>query len=429
MKTLLVLGTQWGDEGKGKVVDFFAQKADYVVRYQGGNNAGHTLIYENTPFALHLIPSGILFKNKFCLIGNGVVVDIKSLKEEVEFLKSKKISVTGRLFISQQAHVVLPYHILVDKVSEQGAIKIGTTGRGIGPAYADKAKRIGIRVIDYLEDENFEDLLDNALSDKLALLSASGVNIKKLKSDICRDRKDLVKFLKPFVCDTSLMIDEAIKKNKKILFESAQGSLLDLDTGTYPFVTSSNPVAGGACTGAGIGPDKISSVLGVVKAYTTRVGEGPFVTELFDKTGEYLRQQGAEFGATTGRPRRCGWFDAVVVRHSVRVNGIQNLLLTKLDCMRGIKEIKICTAYKYKGKTYTEFPASRIIEKNAKPVYETMPGFEESISKIKSFADLPKNAKNYILRLEKLAQAPISFLSYGPKRQETIAIKKGVKLL
>ncbi len=378
MSTLVVLGTQWGDEGKGKVVDYFAKRADYIVRYQGGNNAGHTLIYENKPFVLHLIPSGILFPKKICLIANGVVVDPKALMEEVAFLKSKKISVKDRLFISQQAHVILPYHNLIDKILEQGNVKIGTTGRGIGPAYADKVKRIGIRTVDYLEDEIFETLLENSMFEKIPLLKQNGIDTDKLKKDILADRKYMLKFLKPFVTDTSLIINNAIKKNKKVLFESAQGTLLDLDLGTYPFVTSSNPVAGGACTGAGVGPNKIQKVLGVVKAYTTRVGEGPFTTELFDKVGDFLREKGGEYGATTGRPRRCGWFDAVVVRHSVRVSGIDHLILTKLDCMQGLEKIKICIAYKYKGKTYSEFPASRIIQKEAKAIYEEMPGYKRA---------------------------------------------------
>ncbi|MDR2860637.1 MAG: adenylosuccinate synthase [Elusimicrobiota bacterium] len=428
MSTLVVLGTQWGDEGKGKVVDYFAKKADYIVRYQGGNNAGHTLIYENKPFVLHLIPSGILFPKKICLIANGVVIDPKALMEEVAFLKSKKISVKDRLFISQQAHVILPYHNLIDKILEQGNVKIGTTGRGIGPAYADKVKRIGIRTVDYLEDEIFETLLENSMFEKIPLLKQNGIDTDKLKKDILADRKYMLKFLKPFVTDTSLIINDAIKKNKKVLFESAQGTLLDLDLGTYPFVTSSNPVAGGACTGAGVGPNKIQKVLGVVKAYTTRVGEGPFTTELFDKVGDFLREKGGEYGATTGRPRRCGWFDAVVVRHSVRVSGIDHLILTKLDCMQGLEKIKICTAYKYKGKTYSEFPASRIIQKEAKPIYEEMPGFSEPIGDIKDFNKLPKNAKNYIKRLEKLLGAPIDLISLGRKREETIEVRKNIRL-
>ncbi|MDR2425914.1 MAG: adenylosuccinate synthase [Endomicrobium sp.] len=427
MATLVVIGTQWGDEGKGKVVHYLAKQADYIVRYQGGNNAGHTLIYENKPFVLHLIPSGILFPKKMCLITNGVVVDPRSLKEEIALLSKKKISLKGRFFISELAHVILPYHKLIDGILEQGNVKIGTTRRGIGPAYADKVKRIGIRIADYVEKDVFEDLLEKNLIEKAPILEKSGVNVKKLKNDILRDNKELSKFLKPFITDTSLMLDTAIKKNKKILFESAQGTLLDLDFGTYPFVTSSNPIAGGVGTGAGIGPSNIDKVLGVVKAYTTRVGEGPFTSELFDKMGEYLREKGGEYGATTGRPRRCGWFDAVIVRHSVRVSGIKHLILTKLDCMEDIDTIKICVAYKYKGKIYKEMPASRTVQSGCKPVYEDMPGFKGKVKGITDFKKLPKNAQKYIKRLEELVGAKIDLISLGRKREETIEVTTGVE--
>ncbi|MDR3253425.1 MAG: adenylosuccinate synthase [Endomicrobium sp.] len=427
MSTLIVLGTQWGDEGKGKVVHYLAKQADYIVRYQGGNNAGHTLIYENKPFVLHLIPSGILFPKKYCLITNGVVVDPKALKEEIIILKKKKIPVKGRFFISEQAHVILPYHKLIDGILEEGNVKIGTTKRGIGPAYADKVKRIGIRVVDYLEKDVFKDLLDKNLIEKAPILENSGINIANLKEEILKDHKELSKFIKPFVADASLMIENAISKNKKILFESAQGTLLDLDFGTYPFVTSSNPIAGGVCSGAGIGPTKINNVLGVVKAYTTRVGEGPFTTELFDNIGELLREKGGEYGATTGRPRRCGWFDAVIVRHSVRVSGIKHLILTKLDCMQGIEKIKICVAYKYKNKIYKEFPASRTIQKYAKPIYEEVPGFKGEVKGIMDFKKLPINAQKYVKRLEQLVGAPIDLISLGRKREETIEVKKDMK--
>ncbi|AKL98038.1 adenylosuccinate synthase [Endomicrobium proavitum] len=422
MSTLVVLGTQWGDEGKGKVVHYLAKQADYIVRYQGGNNAGHTLIYQNKPFVLHLIPSGILFPGKKCLIANGVVIDPKAFKEEVEFLKKTKISYKGNLFVSELAHIILPYHKIIDGYLEEGNVKIGTTKRGIGPAYSDKVKRIGIRIADYLEKEVFEDLLEKNLIEKEPILKKAGVNIKKLKTEILNDRKKLAPFIKPFVVDTSLMIAEAVKKNKKILFESAQGTLLDLDFGTYPFVTSSNPIAGGVCTGAGVGPSDIDSVLGVVKAYTTRVGEGPFTVELFDKYGEFLREKGGEYGATTGRPRRCGWFDAVVVRHSVRVSGIKHLILTKLDCMEELDEIKICVAYKYKGKIYKEFPASRIVQRDAKPVYETFPAFKGKIRGITDFKKLPINAQKYVRRLEELVGAKIDLISLGRKREETIPV-------
>jgi len=428
MSTLVVLGTQWGDEGKGKVVHYLAQQADLIVRYQGGNNAGHTLIYKDKPFVLHLIPSGILFPNKKCLIGNGVVFDPKAFKEEVNMLVKTKIPYKGRIFVSELAHVILPYHKIIDGYLEEGNVKIGTTKRGIGPCYSDKVKRIGIRIADYLEKEVFEDLLEKNLIEKAPILQKAGVNIKKLKTEILSDRAKLAPYIKTFTADTTLMIAEAIKKNKKILFESAQGTLLDLDFGTYPFVTSSNPIAGGVCAGAGVGPSDIDSVLGVVKAYTTRVGEGPFAVELFDKMGEYLREKGGEYGATTGRPRRCGWFDAVVVRHSVRVSGIKHLILTKLDCMEDIDTIKICVAYKYKGKIYKEFPASRTIQAGAKPVYETFPGFKGKVRGVTDFKKLPKNAQKYVRRLEELVGAKIDLISLGRKREETIEVRKnGVK--
>ena len=427
MSTLVVLGTQWGDEGKGKVVHYLAKQADYIVRYQGGNNAGHTLIYENKPFVLHLIPSGILFPKKYCLIGNGVVVDPKALKEEVSVLSKKKIPVKGRFFVSEQAHVILPYHKIIDGILEEGNVKIGTTKRGIGPSYSDKVKRIGIRVVDYLEKDVFVDLLDKNLIEKAPILEKSGINIEKLKEEILKDHKELSKFIKPFVADTSLIVENAINKKKKVLFESAQGTLLDLDFGTYPFVTSSNPIAGGVCSGVGLGPTKVNSVLGVVKAYTTRVGEGPFAVELFDKMGDFLREKGGEYGATTGRPRRCGWFDAVVVRHSVRINGINHLILTKLDCMEGIDTIKVCVAYKYKGKIYKEFPASRTVQKYAKPVYEEMQGFKGKIKGVSDFKKLPLNAQKYVKRLEQLVGVSIDLISLGRKREETIEVRKGVK--
>lgn len=424
MSTLVVLGTQWGDEGKGKVVDYLAKQADYVVRYQGGNNAGHTLIYENKPFVLHLIPSGILFPKKYCLLGNGVVVDPNALMEEIAFLSKKKIFVKGRFFVSEQAHIILPYHKLIDSILEEGNVKIGTTKRGIGPCYCDKVKRIGIRVVDYLEKDVFWDLLDKNLVEKAPILENSGINIEKLKKEILKDHEELSKFIRPFVADTSLMIESAIKKNKKVLFESAQGTLLDLDFGTYPYVTSSNPTAGGVCPGAGLGPTEINNVLGVVKAYTTRVGEGPFAVELFDKTGDFLREKGGEYGATTGRPRRCGWFDAVVVRHSIRVSGIKHLILTKLDCMEDIKTIRVCVAYKCKGKIYRDFPSSRTVQKYAKPIYEEMPGFKGKIKGVTDFKKMPLNAQKYVKRLEQLVGAPIDLISLGRKREETIEVTK-----
>ena len=425
MSTLIVLGMQLGDEGKGKVVHYLSKQADYIVRYQGGNNAGHTLIFEDKPFALHLIPSGILFPEKYCLIANGVVVDLESLKEEVNVLAKKKIVVKDRFFISEQAHIMLPYHKIIDGILEDESVKIGTTKKGIGPAYTDKVKRIGIRSIDYLERDVFEDLLEENLIEKSAILE-SKIDISNLKKKILEDYSEFSEFLRPFVANTSLMIEEAINRNKKILFESAQGTLLDLDFGTYPFVTSSNPIAGGVCSGAGVGPTKINSALGVVKAYTTRVGEGPFAVELFDEVGDYLREKGEEYGATTGRPRRCGWFDSVGVSHSVRVNDIKHLILTKLDCMEDLDKIKICVAYKYKNKIYKEFPASRTIQKYAEPVYEEMPGFNGRVKDVTNFKSLPINAQKYIRRLEELVGASIDLVSIGRKREEIIEINKDI---
>ena len=425
MSTLIVLGMQWGDEGKGKVVHYLSKQADYIVRYQGGNNAGHTLIFEDKPFVLHLIPSGILFPEKYCLIANGVVVDLESLKEEVNVLAKKKIVVKDRFFISEQAHIMLPYHKIIDGILEDESVKIGTTKKGIGPAYTDKVKRIGIRSIDYLERDVFEDLLEENLIEKAAILEGK-IDISNLKKKILEDYSEFSEFLRPFVANTSLMIEEEINGNKKILFESAQGTLLDLDFGTYPFVTSSNPIAGGVCSGVGVGPTKINNVLGVVKAYTTRVGEGPFVVELFDEVGDYLREKGGEYGATTGRPRRCGWFDSVGVRHSVRVNDIKHLILTKLDCMEDLDKIKICVAYKYKNKVYKEFPASRTIQKYAEPVYEEMPGFNGRVKDVTNFKSLPINAQKYIRRLEELVGASIDLVSIGRKREEIIEINKDI---
>ncbi|MFH1368516.1 MAG: adenylosuccinate synthase [Elusimicrobiota bacterium] len=421
MSVLVVIGTQWGDEGKGKVVHYLSKESDYIVRYQGGNNAGHTIIFENKPFVLHLIPSGVLFAGKKCLITNGVVLDPNILFDEYNLLLSKKIKVKGRFFISESTHLILPYHKYLDELREKGKIRIGTTKRGIGPAYADKVTRIGIRVVDYLDKKVFLDLLERNLKEKTPLLSKI-VSVNKVRKQILADYPRLSRFLRNFTANTSMVLDKAINEKKNILFESAQGTMLDLDFGTYPYVTSSNPVSGGACVGAGVGPTKIDKVLGVVKAYTTRVGEGPFPTELKDNIGSFLREKGQEYGATTGRPRRCGWFDAVVVRHSVRVNGITSLVLTKLDCLEGIGTIRICVAYKYKGKIVKEFPASRAMQKGCVPVYEEMPGFKESIRGITRFKDLPLNVKRYVRRLEELTGAPIDIISLGRKREETITV-------
>jgi adenylosuccinate synthase len=422
MAVIVVLGTQWGDEGKGKVVHFMGKYSDYIVRYQCGNNAGHTIMLsDNQLYILHIVPSGILIPGKKCLIGNGVVLDPQVLQEEVRLLASKGIDVKGRMFISDCAHVILPYHKYLDKLHEQAKVRIGTTQRGIGPCYGDKVTRLGIRVTDYIDRGVFTELLERNLEEKGPVLKGI-ISAARLRRETMKDYPRLSAFVRQFVTNTSLMLDGAIKKNKNILFEGSQGTLLDLDFGTYPFVTSSNPVAGGACVGAGVGPTEIDLVLGVMKAYTTRVGEGPFPTEFRDGMGDYMRERGKEFGATTGRPRRCGWLDTVVVRHSVRVNGIKKLALTKIDCLSGLDKLKVCTAYSYKGKLIKEFPASREQQLKCTPVYETLPGFKEDIRKIKTYRALPENAKRYCRRIEQLTGADISFISLGRNHDETIML-------
>ncbi|MDI6640877.1 MAG: adenylosuccinate synthase [Elusimicrobiota bacterium] len=427
MSVIVVVGLQWGDEGKGKVIHFLGEYADYIVRYQGGPNAGHTIILEDgKPFVLHTIPSGIAIPNKTCVIANGVVIDPEILSEEIKLLKEKNISVKNRLFISEQAHLILPYHRYLDELRESSRIRIGTTKRGIGPAYADKVVRIGIRVCDFLDRKVFLDLLDRNIREKMYFMERIVRSPKELKRKILANYSRWYKLLKPLTTNTIIMLHKALKENKNILFESAQGTLLDLDFGTYPYVTSSNPVSGAVCTSAGIGPTKINYVLGVIKAYTTRVGEGPFPTELKDKLGNYLRERGLEYGATTGRARRCGWFDAVSVRHSVRVNGVNSLVITKLDCLEGIDPLKICVAYKYKGKTIEEFPASREILSKATPVYITLPGFYTSLHKLKNFAQFPMNAKKYLKTIENLVETKTSLISLGRTKEETIVLDKNL---
>ncbi len=397
----VIVGTQWGDEGKGKITDLLAEKKDLVIRYQGGNNAGHTVVVGEDVFKLHLIPSGILFPKTVCVIGNGVVVDPEVLLEEISSLQARGIKVTPEnLKISSAAHIILPEHKERDKQQEQSRAegqKIGTTGRGIGPAYVDKINRSGVRMEAFLRPEAFKD--------RLGALAALAPKIA------------------PYVIDSVAYISTAVKQRKKILLEGAQGTMLDVDHGTYPFVTSSNPTAGGACTGSGIGPTKIDRVLGVVKAYTTRVGEGPFPTELHDATGELLRSEGKEYGTTTGRPRRCGWFDAVVVRHSVIVSGITDLVITKLDVLDKLPTIKMCTAYTLDGQNIEHLPSDLELLKKCIPVYEEMPGWTSSTAGIKNFKDLPVKAKKYLQRLEKEVGVKISFVSTGARRSETIRVR------
>jgi len=416
---MIVVGAQWGDEGKGKIIHLLGKRADYIVRYQGGNNAGHTVVFDNKHFVLHQIPSGILQPAKKCLIANGVVLDPTSLREEITFLESRGIRVRGRLFISEWAHLILPYHKYLDALRESGEGKIGTTKRGIGPAYSDKVGRVGIRMADFMEPQTFQRLVEKNLEEKAPLLKQI-VSLKKLRQETLSTANRLRSFLAPFVTDTSLILTEALHKGKDVLFEGAQGTLLDVDYGTYPYVTSSNPIAGAACVGSGIGPSAIDEVLGVVKAYTTRVGDGPFPTELHDKTGEFLRSRGQEFGATTGRPRRCGWFDGVVVRHAVRVNGFCRMALTKLDVLEGIDPIRVCVAYRYAGKTLRHFPASRVAQEKSVPVYKELPGFHGPVKGITRYENLPLLAKKYVSFLEREMGAPITLISMGRSRDETI---------
>ncbi|MFH1594377.1 MAG: adenylosuccinate synthase [Candidatus Omnitrophota bacterium] len=425
MSNIVVVGAQWGDEGKGKVIDILAKNFAYIVRYQGGNNAGHTVVIGEDKFILHLIPSGILHPSKICVIGNGVVIDPKALIDEIEKLGSEGIYVKGRLFISENAHIIFPYHKVLDELKElkKGKAKIGTTKRGIGPCYADKVSRSGIRIVDLMNDSTFREKLKENVDEKNKVLKTlydfEGLPFNEMYKSYCSYRERM----REFVCNTSLLLNEAIEKRKHILFEGAQGTLLDLDYGTYPFVTSSNSTAGGACTGAGVGPTKIDKVIGVVKAYTTRVGEGPFPTEFSQRMMEIIRSRGCEFGATTGRPRRCGWFDAVLVRHAVLVNGISEIVVTKLDVLDEAKTIKICTAYKYNGKTYTSFGSDTNLLSGCEPIYKEVDGWMEDTTGVTSFNKLPKNAKSYLKIIQKLVKTRIVLISVGSKRQQTITVE------
>lgn len=424
MSNIVVVGTQWGDEGKGKIVDLLAEFADIVVRFQGGNNAGHTMVVNGEQFISHLIPSGILQK-KTCLIGNGMVVDPGVLVEELDNLKSKGID-TGPdiLKISEKAHIIMPYHKQVDLAREnmKGDKKIGTTGRGIGPCYEDKATRRGIRFVELLDPEIFSNRVKTILEEKNFYLKQY-LSAETLDPDgMIEQYNRYAERLAPHVVNISILMNQAIKANQQILFEGAQGTHLDIDHGTYPYVTSSNTVSGNACCGAGIGPKQITGVMGIVKAYTTRVGRGPFPTELFDDVGDAIQKKGAEFGATTGRRRRCGWLDTVLLRNAARLNGLTGLVITKLDVLDGLEELKICTGYETGGETINDFPASLKILGSCKPVYEVLPGWSEDISNIRKFEDLPQNARNYLHRIEALTETPIDIVSVGPGRGETIIV-------
>ncbi len=419
MPVLVVVGVQWGDEGKGKIIDLLSEKADMIVRYQGGNNAGHTVVIGSEQFILHLIPSGILHPGKLCVIGNGVVINPVALFEEIEKLESRGIEVGNRLRIADNAHLILPYHTFMDEEKEilRGEKGIGTTRRGIGPAYSDKAGRIGVRVVDLFEEDILYERLKSVFLEKREFLERRFDLEAIFKECLVWAEK-----INKYVTRTDLLIDKAIEDGEYVLFEGAQGTLLDIDHGTYPFVTSSNATAGGVCTGTGVAPTKIDRVIGVAKAYTTRVGAGPFPTELKTEMAEAVRIKGREYGATTGRPRRCGWFDVVGVRYVVRINGIKTLVITKLDVLNDLETIDICVGYRYKGRIIDEFPHSLKILQECEPIYETLPGWKSEISSTASFDDLPEAAKRYLGRLEELTNTEIGLISVGAERNQTIIL-------
>lgn len=425
MAGYVVVGTQWGDEGKGKIIDVLAHKADYVVRFQGGNNAGHTVVVNGEKFILHLLPSGMLHGNGKCIIGPGVVVDPKVLLKELATLEEKGAK-TDHLFISDRAHLIMPYHVKLDELKEEarGANKIGTTKRGIGPCYSDKIARCGIRAVDLLDMEAFAGKLKTNLEEKNALFTKIYDSEAMDFDTIMEDFKGYSEKLKHRIMDSVPEINKALDEDKMVMFEGAQAMMLDINYGTYPYVTSSSPTTGGVTTGVGVSPKKIDRAIGVMKAYTTRVGEGPFVTELLDETGEQLRKVGAEFGATTGRPRRCGWLDAVVGKYAVDINGLTDVVITKIDVLSGLDTIKICTGYEIDGEVYTTVPSS--IEKlaKAKPVYEELPGWKEDITQMKEYEELPENCKKYIKRMEELVGCPITVVSVGPDRTQNIFLRE-----
>ncbi len=425
MTALVVVGTQWGDEGKGKIVDLLTDRADAVVRYQGGNNAGHTVMFGDQTYILHLIPSGIL-RGTTSILGNGVVADLPELLKEIDHLRDLGVKVEGNLHVSARCHVVMPWHKAFDRLREEGKAgkKIGTTGRGIGPAYEDKVSRRGIRMGDLGNPERLRERLEDIIPEKNTLLEHLFLSMKDgFEIDrIFEDYRGHYSQIEPYVCDTPLLVNKLAEGGKRLLFEGAQGTFLDIDHGTYPYVTSSNTVAGNACAGTGIGPGHISKVLGIVKAYTTRVGSGPFPTELLDETGEFLRAQGSEFGATTGRPRRCGWFDAVLVRHAVKLNGITSLAVTKLDVLDQMEKISVCIGYRMPdGQVHADYPFEG--HENVEPVYEDLPGWQTKTAGMDRYEDLPRAMLDYLGRMETLVGAPVSIISTGPRREETIVLQ------
>ncbi len=421
-RTVVVVGTQWGDEGKGKITEYLSSKANVVVRYQGGNNAGHTIVINNETFKLNLIPSGI-FRAEKVILGNGMVINPKALLEEMKNLNNRGIK-TDNIRISNRAHIILPYHMEIDSLQEElkENKKVGTTKRGIGPAYVDKYSRTGIRVGEFIDPELFYEKLKYHILEKNEILSKYHKQTFDLEA-IYNEYKQYASIIKPYVTDTSYEIEEALEQNKKILFEGAQGVMLDIDHGTYPYVTSSNPSAGAVTIGAGIGPTLIDEVVGVVKAYSTRVGEGAFPTELNNETGDYIRNTGHEFGTVTGRPRRVGWFDAVVVGHTRRVSGITGLSINLLDVLTGLDKIQICVAYELDGKEIKYVPSTIKEFARCKPIYHEMPGWTENISQVKKFADLPVNAQNYVKKIAEITKVPVVMISVGPDREQTIIMK------
>ena len=421
MPAVVIIGAQWGDEGKGKATDLLAEHIDYVVKFNGGNNAGHTVVIGNEKYALHLLPSGILTPGVTPVISNGVVIDLAVLFQELDALNARGID-TSKLRVSANAHIITPYNVTVDKVTERflGKRAIGTTGRGIGPTYADKINRIGIRVQDLFDESILRQKVEAALVTKNNLLTKVYNRAAIKVDDTVAELLSFAERLRPMVADTALELHQAIEGGKTVLFEGGQATMLDVDHGTYPFVTSSSATAGGASTGSGIGPAKFKTVIGIVKAYTTRVGSGPFPTELFDESGEFLRANGHEYGTTTGRPRRCGWYDAPIARYSARINGVTDFVLTKLDVLTGLKEIPVCVAYEVDGKRLDEMPVSQSDFHHAKPIYETFPGWNEDITSARRFEDLPKTAQDYVLMLERISGARISAIGVGPARDAII---------
>ncbi|MEA4826604.1 MAG: adenylosuccinate synthase [Clostridium sp.] len=424
MSAFIVLGAQWGDEGKGKMTDYLAEKAEVVVRFQGGNNAGHTVEVGDKQYKLHLIPSGILYDNKLNVIGNGVVIDPKAMFDEIDYLEGLGVKVTpDKLIVSDRAQVIMPYHRVLDGLKEKarGNNDIGTTGKGIGPCYTDKVERSGLRICDLIHKEVFEQKLRQNIEDKNEIIKLYGGEELDFNT-VYNEYLGYAERIKPFVDDISVRLYEEIKNNKNVLFEGAQGSLLDIDYGTYPYVTSSNTIAGGVCTGAGVGPTVITGAVGIAKAYTTRVGKGPFPTELNDQMGELLREKGHEYGVTTGRARRCGWLDLVILKSTARISGLTSFVVTKIDTLAGIEKIKVCTGYKFEDKIIDYFPASLEDLAKCEPIYEEFDGWDESIEEARSYDELPENAKIYLKRIEEFTNTKVSIVSVGPKRDQTIEV-------